>query len=408
MVDSLISSHKRTSFNNYRFDGPPRKRQQERRTGKGLACKWSITYRLVQKEKGLVMAITADTVTVSNPTESPFAPDSPWHRCYIHFLQWLYNKSQSRATVLNYRGTLSHFFAASANDGPPKPPEAYTREDVLYFLHRPSQGRVHHGLLPTPGTINVRLTHIGSFYRFASTYTITTAEGIQPLYDRASPTVGLKHGRVDQKYRALSLEELQRLFAVIPRDSVQGLRDRAVYLFYLHTARRRTEIENLKWGNIEQGTIVDADGTRRSGWLYRFRGKGRRTIDDICELPMPAKEALDAYLEASGRLATMQPDSPLFVAYGKRQRHERPLRASVFEYHLKQYASQAGLRPQGISLHAFRHTAAHERFSAGEDIRSIQRLLRHSNISITDRYIQLLQGTADPGAKLVAAKFAGL
>ncbi len=44
----------------------------------------------------------------------------------------------------------------------------------------------------------------------------------------------------------------------------------------------------------------------------------------------------------------------------------------------------------------------------GEDVRSLQRLLRHSNIATADFYVRGLVGTADPGASLLEERFAGL
>jgi hypothetical protein len=48
------------------------------------------------------------------------------------------------------------------------------------------------------------------------------------------------------------------------------------------------------------------------------------------------------------------------------------------------------------------------RYEAGEDVRSLQRLLRHSNIATTGIYVRGLMGTADPGARLLEERFAHL
>ena len=72
------------------------------------------------------------------------------------------------------------------------------------------------------------------------------------------------------------------------------------------------------------------------------------------------------------------------------------------------YARQAVIDAARLSIHSWRHTAAHQRYQAGEDVRSLQRLLRHSNIATTDTYIRGLTGTADPGASLLEKRFAHL
>ena len=84
----------------------------------------------------------------------------------------------------------------------------------------------------------------------------------RPLMQTPSPTLGLRHRRPDRSYRAFTDEELDRFFEVIPTDTVKGLRDRAIFLLYFWTARRREEIARLRWGDIEQGIIVEEGGKR--------------------------------------------------------------------------------------------------------------------------------------------------
>lgn len=336
--------------------------------------------------------------------------DSPWGNCMTQFLEELHSKSGSAATVKNYRSVLHRFFATSANDGPPKSPDQYTRQDILWFVHRTTDSQRSRGKAPVASTINSRQATISSFYKFASSYTyLDSCTGhIVLLYDHANPTAGLSFRKVGYAYRAMSIGELTRLFAVIPKDTIKGLRDRALLLMYLHTARRRAEIANLRWGDLQEGVIVDTDGTRRVGFLFTFHGKGRSTIDDVSEMPLAAKAALDVYLEASGRRATMRPDSPLFTSSHHPGHMDQPLLADSIGFIMKAYLKKAGLDSKRITLHSLRHTAAHERFSHGEDLRSIQRLLRHSNIGVTDRYVALMQGSADPGALLVEGLFSKL
>jgi site-specific recombinase XerD len=348
-------------------------------------------------------------------------PDAePWERCLAHFLRQLYERSRSEKTVLDYRRTLVAFFTSSAHGGPPKHPEHYTREDVEDFLHRPSISRRNSGASPATATVNQRLAILSSFYKFAATFTVPGPDGRpRPLLQTPSPTLGLRHNRPDRTYRAFSDEELDRFFDVIPTDTVKGLRDRAIFLLYFWTARRREEIARLRWGDIVQTTFADDRGGRRQGWRYRFFGKGRHGQEDWAELPGPAKQAIDRYLVAARRMKSMHSGDPLFVAIGPKQGGGKPgvtlppddhtsLTSRAIAHALKQYARQAGIDAQRLSIHSWRHTAAHQRYQAGEDVRSLQRLLRHSNIATTDIYIRGLVGTADPGAGLLEGRFAHL
>jgi integrase/recombinase XerD len=220
-------------------------------------------------------------------------------------------------------------------------------------------------------------------------------------------------------YRAFSEDELDRFFSMIPTDTVKGLRDRAIFLLYFWTARRREEIARLRWGDIERATIVDEFGGHKQGWRYRFYGKGKSGQQDMAELPLPAKIAIDRYLRAARRMHTMTSDAPLFVAIGPEQGGGKrgvtlpiddhtPLTSRAIAHALKHYASLAGIDAERLSIHSWRHTSAQRLYEAGEDVRSLQRLLRHSNIATTDIYVRGLMGTADPGASLLEERFAHL
>ncbi len=247
------------------------------------------------------------------PSGEPDA--SPWERCLANFLRQLYDRSRSEKSVHDYRRTLLTFFSSSAHGGSPKHPEDYTREDVEDFLHQPSTSSRNRGAAPSTATMNQRLAILSSFYKFAATFTIPGPGGRpQPLLQSSSPTLGLRHKRPDRSYRAFSDDELDRFFDVIPTDTVKGLRDRAIFLLYFWTARRREEIARLRWGDIEQSVIIDDRGGTRRGWRYHFYGKGTGGQEDIAELPAPAKEAIDRYLIAARRMNHMRPGDPLFVA----------------------------------------------------------------------------------------------
>jgi len=151
-----------------------------------------------------------------------------------------------------------------------------------------------------------------------------------------------------------------------------------------------------------------------SGWQFHFRGKAKSYLDDSIELPTPVVEALLRYLEASGRLDTIKPDDPVFVAVGRepgqggsvKPGEVRALTEAGIVRRLEHYARLAGI--EHISLHMFRHASVKERYAAGEDIRSLHHLLRHESLATTDVYLRTLVGTKDDGAKLLAAKWGDL
>jgi integrase len=89
--------------------------------------------------------------------------------------------------------------------------------------------------------------------------------------------------------RGLSGEQVRHLLALVP-DSPVGTRDRAIILTMVLTGRRRAEVLGLKAGDI----------TEESGRVfYAYRGKGGKA--GRCELPLPAYEAIKAWLYSAGQ-----------------------------------------------------------------------------------------------------------
>ncbi len=323
--------------------------------------------------------------------------DAGWQRCLDAYLQTIEDRSGSIASRRTYASTLQRFLATVSD------PATVSRADVLDFLQQPSTSHRNHGAAVSAATKNQRVTIIRSFYTFASIYEIDGT----PLFQRSLPTIGLKRLKVTVPYRAMNSDELERVFAAIPHDTIKGLRDRALYLMYFWTARRRLEICNLRWQDIEPAMI---DG--QASHIYRFRSKGTSRTVRTAELPALAWNALEAYLSASGRLATIKPDDYLFVSVHpgqgyKDSRTNVPLNPDYINRTFKDYCQLAGLRSD-LSLHSLRHASARMRYEAGASIRDIQQILGHASIATTDLYLRTVIGIADPTAKLLEQRFGDL
>lgn len=329
--------------------------------------------------------------------------DSDWQRCTEAFLRRTYDRSGSQSSLERYSRVLARFFADGRN------PDEYSQSEVEAFVTQVSGSTRNRGQPVSVSTKNQRLAILASFYKFASTFTVEQDGMLAYLLQRPAPTVGLSYGKPERHYRAFSYDEMEKFFSVIPGDTIQGLRDRAVFLLYFWTARRRSEIARLTWGDLEQ-TVFLEDGKQRIGWIYRFYGKGHSTQQDSAEMPGEAMLALLRYLEASGRLETMTPDSPLFLSLpprhgGNWRNVGKALSGHAMNEALKYYARQAGLDASRLSIHSWRHTAARERHAAGSDVLEIMRLLRHSSLRMTQEYLQVLSGEANSGARLLRERF---
>jgi len=143
-------------------------------------------------------------------------------------------------------------------------------------------------------------------------------------------------------------------------DTIQGRRDRAILLVFVLTGRRRSEVMDLKAGDI---TIED------STVYYSYRGKGGKR--GRRELPRPCWEAIRRTLDDCGKvLATMDPEESVWQA----GTGPKGLSGSTFYARIRRYLVVAGLQPTG--LHILRHGAAKLRRDAGESSGDGQRLPR--------------------------------
>ncbi len=318
-----------------------------------------------------------------------------WQHVLDAFLQATYDRSGSDKSRANYTSHLSTFFAST-----PVAPSQVTRSHIRAYMVAPSFAKRSQGQPVSVSTRNGRLTALTSLYRFASLYEIDE----RPMWSGALPTAGLAHLKPEIKYRAMNTSELLRFFAVIPTDTPKGIRDRAILLTYFWTARRRSEIARLTYGDIEPATF---DGSRQ-GHVYHYQSKGHARQTKTKELPVQAHQAIMAYLQSSGRLDTIKAGDPLFVALYAGKARPRPLCGEMINKLYKAYAAAAGLDKK-LTLHSLRHTASRERKQSGQDIVQIKDLLDHVSLDTTWLYLMLNAGATDTGASLPGmARFAQL
>lgn len=244
-----------------------------------------------------------------------------------------------------------------------------------------------------------RLAALSSFYTFTNDeYTLTRADGREVALFGSNPASGKSlRPKISPYGKAhyLSHEEARALLRAIRRDTLQGLRDYALFLTYLFTGRRNSEIRLLQWKAFEH------NGGRV--W-YRWDGKGKH--DQRFELPLPAWEAIKAYLRAAGRLETMQDEDFIFTALSDRATRLPNVDKDSFDPRqalsmrevgrlLKQYCKRAGLDPRKVKVHTLRHTAAMLRKAAGDDVEKICSFLAHSSLAVTQIYLHRVEGQKD-------------
>ncbi len=178
---------------------------------------------------------------------------------------------------------------------------------------------------------------------------------------------------VRQQVTFLHYDEVVRMLDVIPTDSEAGLRDRAIVELLFSSGLRVSELVNLNRDHINLG--------RRE---FMVRGKGQK--DRPVFISKNAAEHVQAYL--SERHDSLP---ALFLSYSRRSStpdtsgNYRRLTARSIQRMVSQYARLAGITKH-VSPHTMRHSFATDLLMNGADLRSVQSLLGHSNISTTQVY----------------------
>lgn len=176
--------------------------------------------------------------------------------------------------------------------------------------------------------------------------------------------------KVSQKLpESLSVEEVTRLLELPAEHSPQGLRNRAMLELAYGSGLRASEICALEIQavNCDEGVV-------------RVRGKGSK--ERIVPVGEKAIHALKNYLSDAGRplLAKPKTGSALFIS-----QWGRAISRKMFWVLLQREAERAGIKRK-IHPHQLRHAFATHLLANGADLRSIQEMLGHADISTTQIY----------------------
>ncbi len=190
-----------------------------------------------------------------------------------------------------------------------------------------------------------------------------------------APLKGVTAPKIPKKLpNFLSVDEVFHLLAESGEDDPLSLRDRAVLELIYSSGLRVSEVVSLNVGDIDE-----------SIHLVRVLGKGGK--ERIVPVGEKALVAIRAYKEKRGELVRKRKDGistqALFLnRFGTR------LTARSVERMIKIYAQKRGLARK-INPHALRHSFATHLLGAGADLRSIQEMLGHANLSTTQKYTHI-------------------
>lgn len=191
---------------------------------------------------------------------------------------------------------------------------------------------------------------------------------------RHNPTEHIESPRLWKRLpKFLTLEEVEGLLATPDDTTPLGVRDRAMLEVLYATGLRVSELVNLKVSDVQLEAGV-----------LRCLGKGNK--ERVVPLGRKATAAVETYLrEARPRLTRRRSSHHLFVS-----RRGTGMTRQNFWRLLRAWGRSAGVRTR-LSPHVLRHSFATHLLERGADLRSVQLLLGHADISTTQIYTHVAQ-----------------
>ena len=263
-------------------------------------------------------------------------------------------KRHSPHTVDGYRRDIERFILFRSSSRA----QSVTTADIRQYLLSLRENQL------SSRSIARGLSSLKSFFKYL------VEEGLMA----ENPAEGLESPKTWRKLPdTLSLNEVESILKQPNITTPLGLRDKTMLEVLYATGVRVTELISLKVNdlNIEVGFI-------------RSFGKGGK--ERVIPLGDVAQSYLKRYLAVSRpKLLKNKSHSALFVS-----RRKTPMTRQAFWKILKQYVVQAGItRP--VSPHTLRHAFATHLLERGADLRSVQQMLGHSDISTTQIYTHVVQ-----------------
>lgn len=268
------------------------------------------------------------------------------------FIEYLHTKKKtSENTEVSYRRDLVKFQKYLLKHGITEV-DRVTEEDLKSFISELE----NQNLAPT--TISRNIASLKAFFHFLFSRKRVPEDIAEDL---KAPHIEKKTPEI------MSVREVTKLLEQPGKDTPKEIRDKAMLELLYATGIRVTELISLKLSdlNMKMGFIVCGEGARARAVPFGSK----------------AKAALKNYLEHSrNSLLTDSDEDHLFLnCSGK------PMSRQGFWKLVKYYSKKAGIRSD-ITPHTLRHSFAAHLIENGADLKSVQEMLGHSDISTTQIY----------------------
>ena len=296
------------------------------------------------------------------PNQNSLSP-ADWPGQFFRFLS--NEKDASVYTQRNYRQALDEFeqWYRDTNESPVRWSEL-ERNDFRPFLRQLGRREL------SQAAIRLRFSALNSFYKFLMRRGLVESSPVKdvtlPKPAKRLPqflTIDQMNALLDAPMRELSVKDgTKRKVSQVP-----SLRDRAILETIYSCGLRIGEICRMLAGEIEPDDLV-----------VNVHGKGKK--ERQVPIGRTAVEAIRFYWECLAKPPAL--DEPVFFASEKKRSAIYP---RLVQLRLKKYLTICGLDPT-LTPHKLRHSYATHMLDAGADLRSVQEMLGHANLTTTQVY----------------------
>ena len=271
------------------------------------------------------------------------------------FVSYLHDvKQTSYNTEISYQRDLKKAAAFFAEQNVGDLTEV-TADDLNMYLEHLEKKKM------SPATVSRSIASLHSFYSYL----------LREKKILADPSAKLKPPKIEKRSPAiLDVEEAARLLNEPNQKTDKGVRDRAMLQMLYTTGIRVSELVHLKLPdvNLEQGNVTCTSGEKKR----------------VIPLDEESSKCLEQYLDsARERLLKGNESEYLFTNCSG-----TPMSRQGFWKVLKSYATGAGIE-KDITPHTMRHSFAAHKLQQGADIKTVQRMLGHADISTTQMYLRM-------------------
>lgn len=269
---------------------------------------------------------------------------------FLHYVK--FQKKLSDNTVSAYRKDLEQFLGDLACHHP----SGIQTSHIMKFLR--GQRRAGN----THSSQARKLSALRQFFKFLHKMKVIDKDPIEyvenPRKEKRLPKV-------------INEKQITQLLLAPPSDTPFGLRDKAMLEVLYATGLRVSELVNLTFNQM-----------RLDMGLLMVMGKGRK--ERLVPLGAKAQEHIRNYLELARPTLLKAPNNDVFL-----NRFGRAMTRQAFWMIIKKYALEIDIEQKQVSPHVVRHSFATHLLNHGADLRAIQMMLGHADLSTTQIYTEV-------------------